>query len=94
MRVVEVKVLKKEGSELIIEVLGEDHTLGNLIAKEALLDPRVEYSSYRIPHPLQDRMEITLVAKQGEDPLKILVDVIDRLVEEIKVFKSLIEEKV
>ncbi|MGC9122153.1 DNA-directed RNA polymerase subunit L [Thermogladius sp. KZ2Tp1] len=89
----EVRILKREGNELVIEIQGEDHTIGNLLAKEALLDPRVEYSAYRIPHPLQERMELTIVTKQGEDPLKVLVEIIDKLVGDIRAFRSLVEEK-
>ncbi|WP_440060243.1 RpoL/Rpb11 RNA polymerase subunit family protein [Thermogladius sp. 4427co] len=89
----DVRILKREGNELVLEIVGEDHTLGNMIAKEALLDPRVEFSTYRIPHPLQDRMELTIITRQGEDPVKVLVDVINRLVEQVREFKKIVEEK-
>ncbi|MGB9827818.1 MAG: DNA-directed RNA polymerase subunit L, partial [Thermosphaera sp.] len=49
----EIEVLAKTSNHLAIKIKGEDHTLGNLLMKEALRHPKVAYASYRVPHPLR-----------------------------------------
>lgn len=88
----EVKVVKHSDRELILEIYGEDHTLGNMIAKEALKHPAVEYAAYRIPHPLQDKMEFYLVVKEGYDLGQVLVEVCEKLKQYLKEFRDKVEE--
>jgi DNA-directed RNA polymerase II subunit RPB11 len=45
----------------------EDHTLGNLVRMQLHRDPRVLFSGYRIPHPLEPRMLIK-VQTTGQGP--------------------------
>jgi len=61
----ELRVSKQAENEIVIEITGEDDTLGNLIAKEAMKHPKVVYASYRIPHPLQNRLEIVITVEKG-----------------------------
>ncbi len=88
----EVRVISKTDRELVLEITGEDHTLGNMLMKEALRHPAVEYAAYRIPHPLRDVMEFVLITKEGVNPSAVLVEVISRLKSEIAEFKRIIEE--
>ncbi|MCC6024930.1 MAG: DNA-directed RNA polymerase subunit L [Desulfurococcaceae archaeon] len=88
----EVRVISKTDRELVLEITGEDHTLGNMLMKEALRHPAVEYAAYRIPHPLRDVMEFVLITKEGVKPSAVLVEVISRLKSEIAEFKRIIEE--
>lgn len=90
----EVRILKKTDREMQLEIAGEDHTLGNMIAKEALRHPSVEYAAYRIPHPLLGKLEISIVVKEGSDPQKVLVEVVDRLIEQIESFRKAVEEAI
>ncbi|MEM2025585.1 MAG: DNA-directed RNA polymerase subunit L [Desulfurococcaceae archaeon] len=87
-----IRVISKSKRELVVEIEGEDHTLGNMLMKEALEHPSVEYASYRIPHPLKSTLEFTIVVKEGEDLSKTLLEVINRLREEMGSFKKAIEE--
>lgn len=87
-----IKILSKTNRELILEIDGEDHTLGNMLMKEALKHPLVEYAAYRIPHPLKSSMEFIVVVKEGADLSIVLKDVISNLREQIKEFKNKIEE--
>jgi DNA-directed RNA polymerase subunit L len=88
----EIRLVSKTSRELVLEIKGEDHTLGNMLMKEALRHSGVEYAAYRIPHPLRDIMEFTIVVKDGYDMSKVLKEVIDRLRAEISEFRAKIEE--
>ncbi|MCC6011228.1 MAG: RNA polymerase, partial [Desulfurococcaceae archaeon] len=71
---------------------GEDHTLGNMLMREALKHPSVEYAAYRIPHPLKNIMEFTLVVKEGANLPAVLAEIISSLKNQIAEFKKAIEE--
>ena len=90
----EVRVVKKTERELLLEIWGEDHTLGNLIAKEALKHPDVTYAAYRIPHPLQDKLEIYITVKEGKDPGQVFIEVCDKIKEYLREFREKVEEKI
>lgn len=49
---VKIKVLKKTGNELKIEVEGAGHGLCNLLQKKLLEDENVDMAGYDVPHPL------------------------------------------
>ncbi len=88
----EVKVISKTERELILEITGEDHTLGNMLMKEALKHPNIEYAAYRIPHPLRNIMEFTIIVKEGASLSSVLTEIISKLKSEISEFRKLVEE--
>lgn len=88
----EVRVVSKTDRELVLEIVGEDHTLGNMLMKEALKHPNVEYAAYRIPHPLRNIMEFTIIVKEGASLSNVLAEIISMLKSEVSEFKKLIEE--
>lgn len=90
----EVKVISKTDRELVLEIHGEDHTLGNLLAKEALRHPDVEYAAYRIPHPLRNYFEFTLIVKPGADPGNVLKEVVRNIKSQLEELRQLISSKV
>ncbi|RLG80394.1 MAG: RNA polymerase [Thermoprotei archaeon] len=90
----ELKIVKKTERELILEIRGEDHTLGNLFAKEALNHPDVTYAAYRIPHPLQDRLEIYISFREGADMSKVLREIHDRIQKYLQDFMREVEVKI
>lgn len=87
-----IKVLSKTSRELVLEIEGEDHTLGNMLMKEALRHPLVELATYRTPHPLRSSIEFTIVVREGADLSSVLKDVISNLRNQITEFKSKIED--
>ncbi|ABN69742.1 RNA polymerase, dimerisation [Staphylothermus marinus F1] len=89
----ELKVLKKTDTEIIIEIIGEDDTLGNLIAKEAMKHPKVVYASYRIPHPLQNRLEIIINVEPGANISEVLLEITENIRKFLREFKKEVEEK-
>ena len=36
----------------------QDHTLGNLLREALLKDPNVYFAAYKVPHPLENKMEV------------------------------------
>ncbi len=89
----DVRVVKKTERELVLEITGEDHTLGNLIAKTAMDNDKVSYATYRIPHPLENKMEIIIVAKEGYDISSIMVEVLDDIRRSLEEFAKEVERK-
>ena len=47
-----IKVLKKTGNELKLEIEGEGHSFCNALQKVLLNEETVEIAGYTIPHPL------------------------------------------
>jgi len=47
-----VKLIKKTGNELKIEIEGSSHGLCNMLQKRLLEDKEVELAGYDVPHPL------------------------------------------
>ncbi|MEM0198683.1 MAG: DNA-directed RNA polymerase subunit L [Desulfurococcaceae archaeon] len=86
-----VRILSRGDKEIVLEIEGEDHTLGNMMMKEALRHPGVEHATYRVPHPLKPVLEFTLVVKNGENVGKVLKDVIDSLRKQLEEFKLAVE---
>ena len=69
-----VKVLKKSGNELKIEIEGSSHGLCNLLAKRLLEDKRVEFAGYDIPHPLASSPIIYVRMKGDSKPEDALIE--------------------
>ncbi len=90
----ELKVLKQLENEIVIEITGEDDTLGNLIAKEAMKHPKVVYASYRIPHPLQNRLEIVITVEKGVDVGEVLSEIVTNIKNILADFKKEVESKI
>lgn len=88
----EVRVISRSNKELLLEIRGENHTLGNMLMKEAIRHPGVEYAAYRVLHPLKDTIEFVIVVKEGEDLSTVLRDIIDKLRREITDFKQAVEK--
>ena len=86
-----IRVVSKTERELVLEIEGEDHTLGNMLMKEALRHPDVEYSAYRVPHPLKQAIEFVIVVREGASLAKVLSDVISSLKKQLEEFKIAVE---
>ncbi len=89
----EVSVKRKSDRELVLQITGEGHTLGNLIAKTAMANPHVVFASYRIPHPLRDTMELIIEVEEGYPIDKVLLEIVDDIKRRLSEFRRLVEEK-
>ena len=68
-----VKVLKKSGNELKIEIEGSSHGLCNLLQKRLLEDDRVDFAGYDVPHPLASSPIIIVRMKGHAKPEVALI---------------------
>ncbi|WP_338600073.1 DNA-directed RNA polymerase subunit L [Sulfolobus tengchongensis] len=75
----EVKVLKSEDNYLELEIEGEDHTLGNLIAGMLRRIKGVNFASYYQPHPLLDKIVIKVLTDGTITPKDALIKAIENI---------------
>jgi DNA-directed RNA polymerase subunit L len=68
-----VKVLKKTGNELRIEIEGSGHGLCNLLQKKLLEDKNVDMAGYDVPHPLASNPVIYVRMKGKGKPEDALI---------------------
>lgn len=59
---------EKQTNAGVFQVYLEDHTLGNLIRMQLLRDEQVLFAGYKIPHPLEHKMEIRVQTASGTTP--------------------------
>jgi len=86
-----VEVKKLTDKEIVLKLHGEDHTLGNLVAKLALRHPNVTMAAYQIEHPLEGSPVIRIVTDGKKSALEVLKEVlkegigyVDALIQEIE----------
>ncbi len=87
-----VKVLKKAGNELKIEVEGASHGLCNLLQKKILEDKRVDLAGYDVPHPLASNPVIYIRTKGATKPEDALVTAAEKAREVNKAFGKALEK--
>ncbi len=90
----EIKVLRRSENELRLEVVGESHTLLNLLQKELVRDPAVEIGGYEVVHPLERPVRsIFYVRTKGEKkPEEAILDAVARAREMGREFAAKFEE--
>jgi DNA-directed RNA polymerase subunit L len=84
----EVKVLSKSKNELRLEIIGEDHTLCNLLQNVLLEDKNVELAGYDQPHPLIRSSIIYVRTKREVSPEKTLLTALENVRELNKEFNE------
>lgn len=62
-----LRITRREGCYMEMELGGEDHTFLNILQSSLLEDPSVEMAGYSRPHPLMDRSKLFINLKEGED---------------------------
>ena len=67
-----VKVLKNDGRELRLRVIGGTHTALQMFRSRLNDRDDVEYANYFVGHPELDEPEFYMRCKKGKDPAKIL----------------------
>lgn len=89
----EIKVLKKGENELKLEVVGESHTLLNLLQKELVKDPDVEIGGYEVIHPLERpvRSVFYVRTRGGKKPVEAILEAIARAREMTQKFAAKLE---
>jgi len=84
----EVKVISKTKNELKFEIVGEDHTLCNLLQNVLLQDKNVEVAGYDQPHPLIRSSIVYLRTKRDTSPERVLSNALTNVQELNKEFNE------
>lgn len=80
----ELELVKKENGSLLIKIVGENHTLCNLLREELNKDENVASASYTIEHPLTESPKLYVKVKKGKSPERALTDAADRVAEQLE----------
>jgi len=80
----ELELVKKENGSLLIKIVGENHTLCNLLREELNKDENVASASYTIEHPLTESPKFYVKTKKGKSPERALTDAADRVAEQLE----------
>ncbi|BBG24237.1 DNA-directed RNA polymerase subunit L [Sulfuracidifex tepidarius] len=72
----DVRLLKKNDNYMELEIQGEEHTLGNLIAGMLQRVKGVTFASYYKPHPLVDKIIIKIMTDGSLTPIEALKEAI------------------
>jgi len=83
-----LRLVRRDEKTVEVELVGEDHTMANLIAKYAIRRPDVVYSSYIMSHPLAGNPVIVLTTDGSKDPLEVLEEVLREIISDVKSFEN------
>jgi len=72
----------------------EDHTIGNPLRVQLLRDPSVLFAGYRLPHPLETKLQIKIQTKSTSNPQLALTDAISSLKKEFQRLDKALEDAV
>jgi DNA-directed RNA polymerase subunit L len=86
-----VKVLKRTGNELKIEIEGAGHGFCNLLQKKLLEDKSVDMAGYDVPHPLASNPVIYVRMKGNAKPEEALKKAVEKARETNDVFREELE---
>ena len=88
----DLKVIEKSDTQIIVEIGGESHTLLNTLKSSLLDDPRVEVATYDIKHPTISE-PVLFVKTDGVDPIVAITEASERLIEVYNEFKTVFSEE-
>ncbi len=81
-----INILQQEKDKLKFEIVGEDHTLCNILRSELWEDSGVDITGYSIEHPVVSNPVFVIESKK--DPKKILLNTINSLSKKIDNLKK------
>ncbi len=83
----ELKIIDKTDDEMHLEIIGENHTLLNMLKSTLLDDKRVEIATYDMKHvSISD--PILFVKTVGVDPIDVVKDAANSLISQCDEFMS------
>jgi DNA-directed RNA polymerase subunit L len=77
----ELELLKKDENSIMVKIIGEDHTLCNVLRKALYEDKHVASASYVIEHPILEHPKFYVKVKKGRSPRRALTDAAGRVIE-------------
>ncbi|KYC44769.1 MAG: DNA-directed RNA polymerase subunit L [Candidatus Methanofastidiosum methylothiophilum] len=90
MNNLEIEILKNEGSLMEFRIIGEDHTLCNVLRDALLKNKKVTVAAYKIDHPLLDskRPRFIINTDGSISPKDALIEAIGSLQKDVKGLKK------
>lgn len=87
----ELKIVDKSDNDMHLEIIGESHTLLNMLKSVLLADERVHTASYDMKHvTISD--PILYVMTENVDPIVVVKDAVITLIAECDEFISVFNE--
>ncbi|MHA1917843.1 MAG: RpoL/Rpb11 RNA polymerase subunit family protein [Candidatus Ranarchaeia archaeon] len=75
----QVNIKESATNSMLLEIIDEGHTIGNLIRSALTENPSVDTAAYKVIHPLKNIMEISFKTYK-EKPAKVLKDVLEEII--------------
>lgn len=85
-----LELVADEKEKLAVTVIGEDHTLLNLL-KENAWKAGAKQAAYIIKHPYMSQPEIII---RGKNPRKILAEAAQQIIDDAKEFETLFSREI
>ncbi|GAX82487.1 hypothetical protein CEUSTIGMA_g9914.t1 [Chlamydomonas eustigma] len=79
VRKVDYKKDEKIADAGTFTIMNEDHTLGNMVRMQLHEDRNVIFAGYRIPHPLESKMQIMIQTNGEKAPTLAMEHALDDL---------------
>ena len=88
----EIKILDESKNRIEFEVIGEDHTLCNVLRNELWKQDNTKISAYNIKHPLISN-PVMLVESGKGSPRTLITNAVASLKKQIKELKEIFSKK-
>lgn len=89
----EITVLNKKENEIDMKVVGENHTLMNLLKTALLNNEHVDIATYDIEHPTISN-PILFVRTDGTDPIEVIKKASHDIIKQCDEFMELFNKKI
>ena len=66
----------------------EDHTVGNLLRTQLLLSPNIIFAGYRVPHPLEPKIELKVQTTEDTNPIAAVESALTELKNEFSTIQK------
>ena len=76
-----LRIIKRREGYYIVELEGEDHTMGNLLSSTLQGINGVKLAYYELVHPLERRVRVHVMVESGVDIKSVLTDALNRIKE-------------
>ncbi len=81
-----IKKIDEETYEL--EMIGEDDSIGNLLATYLESMDEVQLSYYNKPHPLENKIIVYVKLKKEQDIAKVVEKAVNKILEDLEDFRN------
>jgi DNA-directed RNA polymerase subunit L len=90
----EIELLNEEDRSLNIKIIGEGHTLCNVLRKTLYEDKQVLAASYVIEHPILESPKFYVKTDKGKSPRQALIDASERIIEGCRSLSEQLEKAI